>query len=405
MLSQKEVINNLKNVKLILGNGFDLHCGLKSKYSDYFESSVEKDKYDSIGQWLKELEGKQRLSLPEIDKEVEGLFNVGERLESTSAWDLFFAMDRNKNRMWCDVEKEISDSLVQMEDHGQHSSPIVSWERVFQTMKKERMEQSSRKADILAVFCERKNDGKPFEDLDSFYLFLLEDLKQFEAEFGNFIASQVAVSNSFFIKTNDFYLSNAASTLESLCNIENLSSLDSFNFTPLERLSNFDKIKDKVRYVNGNWQSPIFGIDSKSYSSSDIRYIFSKTNRRMELDMSEEQTSPNPNFDNAIVYGHSLSENDYSYFFPLLDKLKMTDFGLNTKIVFDFSIFDEALASSIKKSYRKAIYGLFERYAIFKGISEEPGRLLDGLTTQGRVLLNEIPVIPYADRTGYLSKY
>ena len=38
MLSKKEVINNLKNVKLILGNGFDLHCGLKSKYSDYFES-------------------------------------------------------------------------------------------------------------------------------------------------------------------------------------------------------------------------------------------------------------------------------------------------------------------------------------------------------------------------------
>ena len=32
MLSKKEVINNLKNVKLILGNGFDLHCGLKSKY-------------------------------------------------------------------------------------------------------------------------------------------------------------------------------------------------------------------------------------------------------------------------------------------------------------------------------------------------------------------------------------
>ena len=405
MLSKKEAINNLKNVKLILGNGFYLHCGLKSSYSDFFESPTEKTKYDAIRNWLDNLVKKQSLSLSEIAIEIDDFFRDDKRFESTSVWDLFFAMDKNKNRMWCDVEKEISNSLFKVEDHGQHPVPIVSWKRVYQTTKEEKLDESNRRANILAKFCLKKNNGVPFEDLDSFYLFLLEQLRQFESEFGMYIVTQITVSNDFLTKYNRFYLPAAASTLESLCNLENLTSLDTFNFSPLNFLDNFDKIKDKIGYVNGNWKSPIFGIDSTLYPSKDIRHIFSKTYRRMELDMVEENTNPNPEFDNAIVYGHSLGENDYSYFFPLLDKLKMTDFGANGKIVFDFSIYDESKAISIRKSYREAIYRLFEQYAVFKGMGEDSGRLLDGLTTQGRVLLNEIEPIPNSDKTDYLSKY
>lgn len=36
MEAKQSVIQNLRNVKLIIGNGFDLKCKLKTKYSDYF---------------------------------------------------------------------------------------------------------------------------------------------------------------------------------------------------------------------------------------------------------------------------------------------------------------------------------------------------------------------------------
>ncbi|MBQ7994734.1 MAG: helix-turn-helix domain-containing protein [Bacilli bacterium] len=37
-MEKREYIHNLKNVKLVIGNGFDLHCGLKTSYKDYFKS-------------------------------------------------------------------------------------------------------------------------------------------------------------------------------------------------------------------------------------------------------------------------------------------------------------------------------------------------------------------------------
>lgn len=34
----KDEIGKLKDVKLVTGNGFDLACGMKTRYSDYFYS-------------------------------------------------------------------------------------------------------------------------------------------------------------------------------------------------------------------------------------------------------------------------------------------------------------------------------------------------------------------------------
>ena len=63
------------------------------------------------------------------------------------------------------------------------------------------------------------------------------------------------------------------------------------------------------------------------------------------------------------------------------------------KIVFAFSVFDEKESYAIKAEHRKAINQLFTSYAKYKGFKEEPERLLDALTTQGRILTYEIPSI------------
>lgn len=42
-------MKNNSSIKLVLGNGFDLFCGLKTKYIDFFKS--EKRKYDEIKKW------------------------------------------------------------------------------------------------------------------------------------------------------------------------------------------------------------------------------------------------------------------------------------------------------------------------------------------------------------------
>ena len=42
-------MNSDFDIKLVLGNGFDLFCELKTKYIDFFEN--EKEKYDEIKNW------------------------------------------------------------------------------------------------------------------------------------------------------------------------------------------------------------------------------------------------------------------------------------------------------------------------------------------------------------------
>ena len=141
--------------------------------------------------------------------------------------------------------------------------------------------------------------------------------------------------------------------------------------------------------INGNLENPIFGIDSNLCRASDPRFIFTKTNRRMELEMIDFECQKDIVFDNVIVYGHSLSSNDYSYFFPLLDKLEMTNFLSNKKIIFGFSVYDREKETEIKRKNRLNIQKLFEAYANYKEL-KDVNRLLDSLTTQNRVLTYEI---------------
>lgn len=98
-------------------------------------------------------------------------------------------------------------------------------------------------------------------------------------------------------------------------------------------------------------------------------------------------------FQNVLVFGHSLNSADYSYFFSTLDRMKITDLSNDNTIVFAFSIYDYDDEENIKSKLREGIFQLFRDYSIYRGNKEHPDRLLDALTTQGKVIMYEIPYI------------
>ena len=67
--------SSLKNVKLIIGNGFDLACGLESSYGNFFSQS--KELYNKISNWINGIE-----NFPAKD--------------GASIWDLVFVILKNK---------------------------------------------------------------------------------------------------------------------------------------------------------------------------------------------------------------------------------------------------------------------------------------------------------------------
>lgn len=91
---------------LILGNGFDLQCGLKSSYKDFFESCI-KNKYDKEYSYLFDTSVIHYV-IQDVIQEL--IFN-----KSINFWEIVLYLHYKKNLndtyKWCDVEKIIKEIL------------------------------------------------------------------------------------------------------------------------------------------------------------------------------------------------------------------------------------------------------------------------------------------------------
>ena len=142
----------------------------------------------------------------------------------------------------------------------------------------------------------------------------------------------------------------------------------------------------KLHHINGDITYPIFGIDSNAFSSLDDRYMFSKTYRRMQLDYYTQNIYGRLKCDNLVIFGSSLSNSDYSYFFSVFDDMKILDEKKNCRIVFAYNIYDSNRKEEIEKTLLRNVAILFQEYSSYKGMSDQMNRLLDYLVVQEKVM-------------------
>ena len=375
-------VKSLPNVKVVIGNGFDLNAGLMTSYSDFFNYRIEDWKIlrkwiDTF--WNKYFTNRSITGTPLL--EIEDSF---QHLDNANVWEVYFVMisDQGTNFLWCDIESSIKRSIT-----GENS--LLNWPAIFNYVNKNYQPESKNEA-ALAKFVYDKHGGKPFTGEGEYYSFLLEQLKIFEVGFGNYVKRQLNYfQGSFPPIPNRPYEDYALTLLKHLCDPEKLVAIDTFNYDSFGPKN----ICEKIRHINGDLENPIFGIDSKDIDSSRVIYSFTKSYRRIEYDMISDVVIQRDRYENVIVYGHSLNESDFSYFFPLLDELEMTNFNSEKKIIFGFTVYDESKREQIKATLRNAIIRLFKEYAIHKNYGKEPKRLLEALTTQWRVITYEVPVV------------
>lgn len=315
--------------------------------------------------------------------------------DKANIWDFFFILNSQvvgksaEDWLWCDVEKLMLQWLYNASDRN-HFNSKENWELVYEIIASDNITiDYDEKLYILAAVAYKKNNEIKFKNREEFYMFLLSQLKEFEINFGKYILNlHYRFIPGTTVPKTAFKL-HALDTIEKLCDLNNLVGIDSFNYDDLED----DSLNKKLNNINGNVNYPIFGIDSNAFIAPDIRYIFSKTNRRMEMDMSYEDYQSFDDFENLVIFGHSLNEADYSYFFSVFDKLDIIDLTNNSKIVFAYSVYDDSKEVEIKMNLRTAISKMFIDYSIYRGKNEQPNRLLDALTSQNKVIMYEIPSI------------
>lgn len=397
-MNKNEFIKSLENIKLVLGNGFDLHCGLFTNFSHYYCEKFEK--FYFIKNSFKDYENGEL---------VERNFPK-EYIRDTNVWDVFFVLNtiykspRECKENWCDIEKLMLSSFMSKE----------SFENKFNAKKGALFIASSIKLKEIMRLVERDSLGTNHltgyvvsfvkarsklldSNLHNFGKFLLSELKLFEIEFGEYIYSQIndtwlesqnRCKGKFYNKT---YLEDAISTIDELCNREKLVAIDSFNYSYFEH-----SIKDKFHNINGSFKAPIFGIDTV-FLPNDWRYLFTKTSRRIDNDFYSDNQNISSDFSNAVIYGHSLNQADYNYFFSLFDELKLLDTLSPSVLVFAYSIYKGKTEEQIKSDLNLKISDIIHEYAVSKKLAD-PSRLLDRLSIQGRIATYKIPEINKRDR-------
>ena len=387
-MNKYDYIHSLTQVKLILGNGYDLHCKLHSSYKDYLIKNRELYNYihNLIDEYKTVFNDEVYFLKNETFKRVD--------LSNINLWDFIFALYdqyNNSSTCWFNIEELIKKTLEQKDvlSYG------VSFKEILNVIQ-EKKKDGGFYSDICASFIINKSQLNKIYHSHDFYAFVLEELNEFEINFGLFIKRQrINIDSRWFLigLENDKYKKCADTTIKILCNYNNVVSVDNFNYDDC----GFESFKTIERNINGDYESPIIGVDSV-FSPTDEQIVFTKTYRRMIADMNRIEIEEPAPFKHVIIYGHSLDEADYSYFFPIFDKLKLLDSNADGTIVFAFTIYDSEKEHEIKSKLNKSVYKIIESYADVKGFKEkEKIRLVDYLSIQKRIIMYEIPELTGRD--------
>lgn len=383
-MTKNEFVHSLKKVKLVLGNGFDLYCHLETTYNYFFNS--DKERYD----FIKEL-AKYYYNIQNGENKNEELKKFWELFEGAyydfSFWDFWFyfiTLQKEKDIdttkwNWCSIEKELLDFVtISYDKEPKNQEEIAS----TQDESSDSNDVNNFIVDFLSHKHQKEIDRGDINDPYKFNEILLNELKDFESRFGKYVLGLTKNENE-----KKAYNEAATKAIQKLCSIYNLVSIDTFNFDEPD----LPWVKPIIHHINGDCENPIFGVDSEAITYDSPSFIFTKTSRRMELDMIQSEIDVDNSFENIIIFGHSLDKADYSYFFSLFDKIKITDLSNNSKVVFAYSIYDSNKRNQILDDLRKGIVQLFHDYSIYKFNTENhANRLLDQLTTQRKVMMFDI---------------
>ena len=410
---------------LILGNGFDLHCGLKSAYKDFFQSTI----LDTIG---------GRFGLQQMKAGVSGFWE-------TLLFGYYTTFGK-VNYNWCDIETIIKNTVLAIGNRNKGLA-FAALESV-----KRREDPNEIKSvygtiehflyiKCMSIFYDTLYSGKTYSDDEAYSLLInriLQELHKFERGFCKYIKNNIVNPNNEK-EYNTQYIVNAMNLLNTLTGFTdiqyetiddiiereeeeyweqcsptmrqsawrekhilskeftNLHSVNilSFNYTALFDILEvqspclYNNVHGKLCMnkcaENCSTSNIIFGIDDTIVQSQDENFEihkFSKTYRKMLYANAESRVLPTK--DNPLeikFYGHSLSEADYSYFQSIFDYYNLYE---NSKV---------SLMFYYSKGFEQTdeVYRLINTYGKTLSNKDQGKNLTHKLLLENRLKIIEIP--------------
>lgn len=397
---------------LVLGNGFDLQCGLKSSFEDFMQTRTAR--VEKIKDMLSSSEDPPLITVQRPDgHEVHGnnlsYFLWGEHL---TVWD-FILFEDKQLRAWYDVEECIKDWV-------DYSSPSASGKTHIQQICKEFKKIGENywpylKFPVNAELCVLAYatdfyswNGQPGTLLD----ILFKQLYYFESWFAAYIKNQV--------RHNDCYFTCVDNLLSCLANDEMPEHVLDMN-TAGGRYSTSPKSTNILDFnytepVKQGWkncptclnvhglayeQNIVFGIDGTNINPEQECYAnivkFTKTYRIMALNSIPHPSLVRPYLPNeptsatSIIkfFGHSLAEADYSYFQAIFDEVGLYD--SNTRLIFYYNRKRPGGENAQEEMFEKVNH-LITTYGQTLDNKDHGRNLLHKLLLEGRLIIKQVPL-------------
>ena len=358
---------------LVLGNGFDLACGLKSSYSDFFywryeELNINIENFsEKLNEFIEftNLNNRKRRSNINIPLKVFSEFK--KKFDNLTDWDIFFLVDRYfktksigiESYNWCDIESLIKKVLLGL-----------------------------------------SSDKYPYDDCADFEGFI--NNYTVNVDWDEYLRELHIIEKSFstYLKTLDDtcdYDSRAMRKIDFLINKEDIEKKEhidifSFNYT-LNDFMVFHKegIVRSFSNIHGDdkHNNSIFGIDSTDVDVFSPFYRFTKTYRILFENINEKRSQKLDEKVGLITfYGHSLAKADYSYFEAMFDRYNI--YNSDVTLEFYCSLYENEIDHrniELKKSFYKSIIDLVSSYGSTLN-NNHGAHLLHRLIIENRLRVN-----------------
>ena len=363
---------------LIIGNGFDLACGLKSKYNDFFYDLYKKSP--------------QNYSITEKNNYWHKLFKG------------LVKFNKKSNLGWTDVESQILTELMNVEflynsDLFLNIEPQMSEDSIKAYISRYiltiadafKYYDEDSVLNTFLVLTESLHEINIHEKRSTFDR-LKKDLKKFENTFAFYLNNELE-------RNGDDYLINSSRLFNRLLlqnNLSNKSRNYQYNRTDIgdntQQIISFNythpSLYDSIRYIHGNLKNKniIFGIDYDSVSNLFNYHPleFTKSYRILENKLNSK-VSISSDIKNILFYGHGLGEADYSYFQSIFDTVDL--YHGDTKLIFYWTQFGEQDQYIVQV---ENVVRLIEKYGQTFENKDHGRNLFTKLLLENRIIFIEI---------------
>lgn len=380
---------------LIIGNGFDLHCGLHSSFREFISAQygehTESDPMILISQENEKIKEMMstRTSINAI-KDLSHWIPIVAHENLWVAWLTFLRCCQETTKNWADVESQMTTLLT---NH--------TVEKVLK-----------QNEDVF------EHDLKSESDSVFFFLVLLKgifgntnyisglkkELTKLETSMMVYMNKQVHDNQPYFTHVEESIKQLTKLGIEGERKTEGAQpepfNLLNFNYTNIESSLQDGDIGLKSglhpiiqRNIHGTTKEhAVIGIDSTNVPVDSATVLFTKTYRLLEKQeigySGKEDFILSPEINTIVFYGHSLSNNDFAYFQSIFDFYHLYDSKI--VLIFAYSVYNINIETDIKKSLYHNIQELLYRYGRSLGNDTHGRNLMHKLIIENRLLLKKV---------------